>query len=629
MMKKVMLMFLLATLSLPTRADLEMLLQMVDYMGVDYPVAVVDGQVIHDGEYAEMQEFATRIAAQSADLPAGAARDEATKLAGALATAVAEKAAPARIGELTRSLRTVLMSGFEVALVPLHKPDLARARELYASQCAGCHGAMGAGDGPAGALLDPPPIDFTDAERARQRSVYGLYNTITLGVPGTGMTAFDALTPTERWSLAFHVGAVWGNAPDAARAMTDWQREPVSLKDAVTLSPAELGALRDGGEQLALWLRREPGILFAQSTDTIAFALRTLEQSLAAYRAGQRDAAEALAVSAYLEGFELSEAPLRNVDPELMLKTEQAMMILRHRMATGAPVAEVEAQYATLVPLLQQSRELVATRSMTPGVAFTSSFIILTREGLEAILVIAAMVAFLVRSGRDDALRYVHGGWLIALGAGVLTWVASVYLIEISGATRELTEGIATLLAGAILFYVGFWMHRNANAVQWSAYLKGQMQDALSARTLWTVAVISFLAVYREVFETILFYQALWIQVDAGAHHAVFGGGALAIVVLVAVTWAVERFGVRLPLRQFFLGSAVLMIVLAVIFAGKGTMALQEAGLVSIHPLPLPRLEWIGFYPNAQVLAIQVLLLATAAGIFLADKMARETAKKP
>lgn len=616
---------LLAWLSVPARADVETLLQMVDYMGVDYPAAVANGVVIHEGEYAEMLEFSARIGSLSASLPAGTARDEATELARQLAGAVETKADPARIGELTRSLRGVVMSGFDVALVPLHRPDLVRAAELYATQCAGCHGVTGAGDGPAGAGMDPPPIAFTDAERARQRSVYGLYNTITLGVPGTSMAAFDALTPAERWSLAFHVGAMWGDEPDMARAMADWQRQPVSLRDAVTLSPAELENARAGAEQLSLWLRRDPGVLFAQHTDTIAFALRTLEQSLAAYRAGNHDEAGALAVSAYLEGFELAEAPLRNVNPELMLQTEQAMMALRHGMASGAPTADVEAQYLAVVPLLRQSQELVSARSMTPGIAFTSSFIILLREGLEAILVIAAMVAFLVRSGRDDALRYVHGGWIIALGAGVLTWVASVYLIEISGATREVTEGIATLLAAIILFYVGFWMHRNSTAAQWSAYLKGQIQSALSARTLWTLAVVSFLAVYREVFETILFYQALWIQVETAAHDAVFAGAAVAVVVLVAVTWAVERYGVRMPLRQFFMASAILMIVLAVIFAGKGVMALQEAGLVGIHPLPLPRLEWIGFYPNAQVLAIQMLLLAMAAGIFVLDR--REPAK--
>jgi high-affinity iron transporter len=625
-MKNYPLVLLLAALALPVQADMQGLLQMVDYMGVDYPAAVAHGEITHAGEYAEMQEFAGHIMAESEALPAGAARDKSVTLARELVEAVEAKVDAPRIAELTRNLRQILMAGFDVTLTPTHRPDLASAARLYAEQCAGCHGATGNGDGAAGAHLNPPPIAFTKMDRARQRSLFGLYNTITLGVPGTSMKSFDALSPSERWSLAFYIGGLGGTPVDAAAAMTAWQREPLTLKEAVTLSPAELGAMREQGEQLALWLRHEPDALFTQKADPIEFTLRTLTQSLDAYRKGDRETAQTLSVTAYLEGFELSEAPLRNVAPELMQQTEQAMMEFRQGLRKGIPLPEAESRHGKLRQLLEQSRDALAQRSMSPGVAFTSSLIILLREGLEAILVLAAMVAFIVRSGRTDALRYVHGGWIFALFAGVLTWAASLYLIDISGATRELTEGIATLMAALILFYVGFWMHRNSSAAQWNAFLKGQIATALSARTLWTLAFIAFLAVYREVFETILFYQALWLQVESAAQHAIWMGAGLAAVLLVAITFAIERFGVRLPLRQFFLGSAILMIVLAVIFAGKGVMALQEAGLVGMHPLPLPRLEWIGFYPNAQVLATQLLMLAGAIWIFLLDQRSRKSA---
>ena len=615
---------LLAILAVPVRAEVQGLLQMVDYMGVDYPAAVAHGEVIHAGEYAEMQEFAGSIIKECEALPAGDARERSMAIARDLVSAVETRVDGARIAELTRNLRQSLMSGFAVTLTPLHRPDLAGAARIYAQQCAGCHGASGRGDGPAGAKLDPRPIAFTNAERARQRSLFGLYNTITLGVPGTSMAPFDALSPAERWSLAFYTGGLADMPVDAAAAMTAWQRQPLSLQDAVTQSPAELGAMRHQGEQLALWLRLEPDLLFAGKSDPIEFTLRTLTQSLDAYRNGDTDAAQTLAVTAYLEGFELSEAPLRNVAPDLMQQTEQAMMDFRQGLRAGIPLPEAESRHGKLVQLLAQSRSALAQRSMSAGVAFTSSLIILLREGLEAIQVLAAMVAFIVRSGRTDALRYVHGGWIFALLAGLLTWAASLYLIDISGATRELTEGIATLLAALILFYVGFWMHRNSSAAQWNAFLKGQIETALSARTLWTLAFIAFLAVYREVFETILFYQALWLQVESGAQHAVWTGAGIAAVLLVAITFMIERFGVRLPLRQFFLGSAILMIILAVILAGKGVMALQESGLLPVQPLPLPRLEWIGFYPNVQVLVTQLLMLAGATWIFMLDRRTGE-----
>ena len=122
---------------------------------------------------------------------------------------------------------------------------------------------------------------------------------------------------------------------------------------------------------------------------------------------------------------------------------------------------------------------------------------------------------------------------------------------------------------------------------------------------------------YREAFETVLFYQALWLQVSGPAHGAVLGGAAAAIAVLGIVTWLIMRFGVRLPLRQLFLATAVIMVVLAIVLAGKGVMALQEAGTIGMHMLPLPRIEWLGFYPTAQGVAVQSALLLTAIGVTL------------
>lgn len=604
------------------RADIQNLLQMVDYVGVDYPVAVADGAVIHEGEYTEMQEFAGRIGAEIGLLPEGAAREQLVVLSGQLTAAIAGRANAVQVAEITRRIRKVTMTGFDVAILPLQAPDLRRAQSLYAAHCAGCHGTVGNGDGAAGAGMDPPPIAFTDIERARQHSVFGLYNTITLGVPGTGMAAFDGLPAADRWSLAFLVGGMALPAPDAPTAMQAWRRSPVTLREAVTLSPAELGAVREHGEALAYWLRHEPRTLFAERPDPIDFAAQTLTRSMESWRAGDAARARSLAITAYLEGFELVETALQNVAPALMRQTEAAMLEFRQSLPEGS-AGEVEQRHAAALRLLEECRQALAGPSMSAGVAFTSSLIILLREGLEAILVLAAMIAFIVRSGRGDALRYVHGGWITALMAGLLTWAASIYLLDISGATRELTEGFATLLAALILVYVGVWMHRNASAAQWNAYLRGQIESALSARTLWTLAFISFLAVYREVFETILFYQALWIQVEGGARPAIYGGAFAAAVLLVVITVLVERFGVRMPMRHFFLAGAILLIALAVIFTGKGVMALQEAGVVGTHPLPLPRLEWIGFYPNLQVLTSQLTVLATATGLLALDRRPR------
>jgi high-affinity iron transporter len=193
-------------------------------------------------------------------------------------------------------------------------------------------------------------------------------------------------------------------------------------------------------------------------------------------------------------------------------------------------------------------------------------------------------------------------------------------VFTISGATREVTEGVTALLAAVILLYVGFWMHRNANAKRWSEYLKSQVQTALDTRTLWTLAVVSFLAVYREIFEIILFYQALWAQVNVESHRAVFYGAVLALALLALMTWLIFRFGMRLPLKQFFTASAIIMIALAFIFTGKGIAALQEAGSLSTSPVPFPTIELLGIYPNLQALVLQAIVVVLALVIFFYDR---------
>ena len=170
---------------------------------------------------------------------------------------------------------------------------------------------------------------------------------------------------------------------------------------------------------------------------------------------------------------------------------------------------------------------------------------ILLREGLEVILVLAAIFALLIKGQRRDALPYVHAGWIAALALGGITWlVASV--VAISGPTREMTEGVTALVAAAILLNVGFRMHEKAHADRWRTFLHAQLQEALSARTMWALALVSFLAVYREAFETVLFYQALWVQV-APAYVPVLGGLISAVGALAILGWLIFRGSIRLP----------------------------------------------------------------------------------
>lgn len=620
------LLLLLLASSAPAVAasDPSVLLQLVDYVGVDYAEAVSAGKVINEAEYGEMNEFCARIAEGVVVLDESPAKPALLADAGTLSRLVANKVPPAEIAELTRRVRDELMRAYPVDVTPRRPPDLARAGGLYQQSCASCHGATGHGDGAAAAGLKPPPIDFRDLARARQRSLYGLYDTITLGVAGTGMASFSYLSDDDLWALAFYVGSMSADEATLAAGAAAWgDRGRLSLREAVSRAPAELAATRPRGLALAAWVRRHPEVLFEGRPDPIATALARLEESAAAYAAGDRAGAQSLAVSAYLDGFELAEAGLTGVAPGLVRAVEESMMGFRGALGAGASLAEIERRSGELRDLLLRAQGALQERSLAAGVAFTSSLVILLREGLEAILVLGAIFAFLVRSDRREALIYVHFGWIGALVAGAATWAAATWAIDISGAAREITEGVTALLAAGILFYVGFWMHNSLNARRWAHFLDEKMHRALNGRTLFGLTLISFIAVYREVFETVLFYQALWPQVEAGAQGALLAGALAAVVALAAVIWGIFALGVKLPLRQFFAASGAALFVLAVILAGKGIGALQEAGKIPISPIGFPRIELLGVYPTLQSVIAQVAVALAALALIWWNRRVR------
>jgi high-affinity iron transporter len=177
----------------------------------------------------------------------------------------------------------------------------------------------------------------------------------------------------------------------------------------------------------------------------------------------------------------------------------------------------------------------------------------------------------------------------------------------VSGASRELTEGFGSLLAAAVLVSVGIWMHGKSQADAWQRYVKARMTNALSRGSAWFMFMLAFLIVYREAFETVLFYVALWSQ---GNHAAVLGGAATAALALAAIAWLMLRFSRKLPFGKFFSISAILMAVLAVVLAGKGVAALQEAGWLHLTLVPAPRIELLGVHPTLQGLLAQAVVLA-------------------
>ncbi len=606
----------------PTRAQqppsgdaAETIVHMLDYVGVDYPEFVKAGKVLDESEYAEQVEFAGQVMALLGTLPPNAATAGLEERAALLKSRIEAKASGAEVSKLAGELRWEVIDAYRLAVAPKRAPDLARAAALYATHCAACHGATGMGDGPAAPGMDPAPANFHDAARMGNRSVYGLYSTISLGVAGTPMTSFKELPETDRWTLAFYV-ATLGADPNALRkgkAVREAEGEKAgfpNLRQLATLTDNEVRA-QHGDDALAAfaWLKAQPSLLDAGTEPPLAFTERLLNESLAAYRAGDAAKAQQLAVTGYLEGFELVEASLDTVDRDLRQAVETQMIVYRKLLRTGAPQTEAAEQAERIRQLLDASAQRLEGHGLTPMTAALSAFFIIVREGLEALLVIAAIVAFLHKAGRREALRYVHAGWIGALALGGATWFAASYVISISGAGRELTEGITALLAAAILVYVGFWLHGKAYADRWRGFIDTHLKGALAKGTLWALASVSFLAVYREAFETVLFYQALWQQAGADARGAVVIGLVLGAMTLGAVGWLMFRLGMRLPIGPFFAVSAWLLALLAVVFVGHGVKALQEAGAIAAAPIGAFTVQPLGIYPTTQTLTAQAALL--------------------
>jgi high-affinity iron transporter len=330
-----------------------------------------------------------------------------------------------------------------------------------------------------------------------------------------------------------------------------------------------------------------------------------------AYHAGRNTDAYKLAVSAYLDGFELIETRLDLVDHDLMKRIEAAMADLRVLIRQSAPVADVDHQYGVVRQLLSEAqRKLDQGAGIAPMLAATSSGAILLREGTEAALVIAALIAFLRKTGRAQAIRYIHAGWIAALLLGVATWWLASTLIEISGAGREATEGVVALIAAAMLIYVGYWLHDTMHAKRWKGFLHDKVDGALSVGQVWVLAMISFTAAYREVFETVLFYQALILESGPGSGLYLLGGAAVGLGLLVIVSLLIFHFSVRLPMRLFFNVNALILVVLSLVIAGKGIAALQEAGYVPISRVALPEWNAVGIYANWESLGVQAVMLA-------------------
>ena len=239
------------------------------------------------------------------------------------------------------------------------------------------------------------------------------------------------------------------------------------------------------------------------------------------------------------------------------------------------------------------------------------------REGLEAILVIAAIIAYLVKTNSRKYLASVY----IGAGLGVLFSVVLAMIFNgiaaslgdaQSGAGQEIFEGVTMFLAVIVLFYVSNWMLSKAEAENWNKYIKDKVQQSIDKGSMYTLSFSAFLAVAREGAELIMFFQGMRANITNNP-HMLWAGLALAVVILVIVYFAITKLSVRLPLKPFFTFTSVLMFILCISFVGKGVYELQEADVIGRTVIPWMNgfnFELLGIYDRYENLIPQLILLA-------------------
>ena len=273
---------------------------------------------------------------------------------------------------------------------------------------------------------------------------------------------------------------------------------------------------------------------------------------------------------------------------------------------TAAALAVLTEMQTELAPLTAQVRYGVADAA-----------IIMLREGLEALLIIGALLAFLQKSNNRDKQRWVWLGGLAGVLASIVTAIAlqRLFVSATAGANREIIEGVTGLLAAGLLVYVSYWLHSKSHLGAWQQYIRQQSNAALVRNSLLSLASIAFLAVFREGAETVVFYMGI---APAIALADLMLGIGLAVVVLVVLGVLMLRYGVRIPLRPFFLVTSLLLYYMAFKFVGTGIHALQMAGAVPATPNRfLPSWQPLGLFPTLETTAVQLLLLVLALAVVL------------
>ncbi len=402
------------------------------------------------------------------------------------------------------------------------------------------------------------------------------------------------------------------------------------LQDLEDLLPG-LPGTRDDGPQVNP-TAADASVPNADWASVAAGINRSMDAALARYQRGEAEGAIQDIQDSYFDRFEASgmENKIGSRDAAFKTTLEAYFTRMVSLMKAGQPQEKLTEQAAALEQDLQKAVALLGEGEETHWSLLLYSLMIIVREGLEALLIVAAIVAYLIKNDHRDKLPLIRQSVVVALVASVVTAFIFQLLFTNSGASRELLEGITMLIAVVMLFFMSYWLLSKVEARHWKAWLEGKLSHSLSRGSLVGLWLTSFLAVYREGAETVLFYAALIGDAQGVGGHLAIGGGFIIGCVVLLVAWLVMRYSVvRLPLKPFFMFTGGFMYLMAFVFAGKGVLELVEGKLFQPTLVGgIPEIGWLGVYPYVETLIPQaILLIAALVALWIMRRRGREPAE--
>ncbi|WP_326521152.1 FTR1 family protein [Faecalispora jeddahensis] len=338
-----------------------------------------------------------------------------------------------------------------------------------------------------------------------------------------------------------------------------------------------------------------------------------LDESYDLYVSGEAKAAKEkvdVAYYSYYEKLGFEKTVMAHISGNRAATVEYQFSFAKKAINAGSTNEEVKASLDELTRLLREDADQLDGKKESAMGVFLASLLIITREGFEAIIIVGAIIAYLVKSGNKQKTGAVYWGSVIALGASVIMAFILNSLSGASGANQEITEGLTMLLAVVVLFYVSNWMVSKSESAAWTSYIEGKVQSSITRGSVFSLAFAAFLAVFREGAETILFYQALLAGTKTYLNMVWLGLG-VGCVALVIIYLLIRFMSIKLPLKPFFLGTSILLFVMSISFVGSGVKELQEGNLVGVTPVSgITSVDILGIYPTLETLIPQAVLLA-------------------